>query len=144
MERNTIIPASYGIFTQEGKILLVKRVNSGYFDGYYSLPAGHVEAHETPIMALQREMEEELGIVIEEDDVTLATTSYRVIFDKQDRVDFFFFISKFEGEMVNNELEKNEELLWVSLEELPENTIPYVVDVLRAIEGRESFVTVIE
>lgn len=144
MERNAIIPASYGIFTQEGKILLVKRANSGYFDGYYSLPAGHVEVHETPIMALLREMEEELGVVMEEDDVTLATTSYRVIFDKQDRVDFFFFISKFEGEITNLEPEKNEELLWVSLEELPENTIPYVADILRAIESSERFVQVIE
>lgn len=143
MERNAIIPASYGIFTQDDKILLVKRANSGYFDGYFSLPAGHVEAHETPVAALTREMEEELGVVVEEDDALLVTTSYRVLFDKQDRIDFFFVIQKFEGEITNREPEKSEEFLWVSLDELPENTIPYIADMLRAVESGEAFVQVI-
>lgn len=144
MERNAIIPASYGIFTQDGKVLLVKRANSGYFDGFYSLPAGHVEAHETPNMALRREMEEELGVLIEEEDAELVTTSYRVLFDAQDRIDFFFLIQKFEGDITNLEPEKSEELIWVSLEELPENTIPYIADMLRAVEDREVFVQSIE
>lgn len=140
MERNSIIPASYGIFTHDDKILLVKRANSGYFDGYYSLPAGHVEEHEQPLAALQREMEEELGVVVRSDNVSLLTTSYRVLPDQKDRIDFFFLIQAFEGEITNREPHKNEELLWASLDELPENIIPYISEVLQSVVRGESFI----
>jgi len=140
MERNSIIPASYGIFAQVDKILLVKRANSGYFDGYYSLPAGHVEEHEQPLAALQREMEEELGVRVSSEFVSLVTTSYRVQLDQKDRIDFFFLIQGFDGEITNREPHKNEELLWVSLDALPENVIPYIREVLQAITNGESFI----
>ena len=42
-ERNKIIPASYAVLIKDNKVLLVRRFNTGYEDGKYSLPAGHVE-----------------------------------------------------------------------------------------------------
>lgn len=140
MERNSIIPASYGIFIQNDQILFVKRANSGYFDGYYSLPAGHVEEHEKPIEALVREMNEELGVVVRVDDVSLAVTSYRVQPDQKDRIDFFFLISAFEGEITNREPHKIADLQWASLSEIPEQTIPYIRDILQSIVRGESFI----
>ena len=60
-DRNKAVPASY-LFLQKGDgILLMRRQNSGYYDGWYTVPAGHVEAGELPVDALLREAKEEIG-----------------------------------------------------------------------------------
>lgn len=47
-ERNKAVPSSYLILKRDGKILLGRRINTHYYDGWYSVPAGHVEADELP------------------------------------------------------------------------------------------------
>lgn len=49
--------ASGVIFTQNGKMLIVKRS----FDGAWLVPGGIVEKDESPLMAAKREVKEELG-----------------------------------------------------------------------------------
>ena len=39
----TAIPAVYLLLVQDGKILLIRRCNTGYQYGNYSVPAGHME-----------------------------------------------------------------------------------------------------
>ena len=53
------------VFIQEdGKILLTRRSNHP-FSGYWSLPAGFVNAHEDPQEAAFRECLEETGLIVE-------------------------------------------------------------------------------
>jgi 8-oxo-dGTP diphosphatase len=54
--------AVYGILTENGRILLMRRAGSGYHDGELSLPAGHLDAGEDVRSALVRELREELRI----------------------------------------------------------------------------------
>ena len=52
------------------EILLQKRKNTGYMDGYWDFSAsGHVEDNEPMKMAMLREASEELGINIKNDDL---------------------------------------------------------------------------
>lgn len=44
------------------EVLLLRRANTGFADGWYSLPGGHVEAGETPLAAARRECAEETGV----------------------------------------------------------------------------------
>ncbi len=67
----TIIPAVYLILEKDNKILLLRRYNTGYNDGLYSLPSGHVEDGEFPIDALIREAQEEIGIIIAKEHLLL-------------------------------------------------------------------------
>jgi len=60
--RNKAIPASYLFLEKDGKILVARRCNTGYQDGKYQIPAGHVEMGELPTEALIRETKEEIGI----------------------------------------------------------------------------------
>ena len=61
--------------TDKGEeILLQKRKNTGYMDGYYDLSAsGHVEKDESMTSALIREAKEEIGIDIMSEDIEFVT-----------------------------------------------------------------------
>lgn len=47
-ERYKFISAVYLLLIKENQILLLKRANTGYEDGNYSLVAGHIDGNETP------------------------------------------------------------------------------------------------
>ncbi len=112
------------LFFRENQILLLRRFNTSFEDGNYSIPAGHLDGGETVRMAAVREALEETGVRIDLDNVEFATVVHRKSDDE--RVDFFVRIKHWEGEPFNAEPEKCDELRWYALEALPENTIPYV------------------
>lgn len=123
---STNVLASYLVLIQGEKVLLVKRRNSGYCDGQWSLPAGHVEAGENFTQALVREMKEELGIELLIADLQLAHINHRKAEDQSERVDAFFVAKRWIGEIKNQEPEKCSALEWFPWEVLPGNTITYV------------------
>ena len=113
-----------------GRILLLRRYQTGYMDGYYSLPAGHLDGEETVRMAGVREAHEEIGVRINPADMVFAGVFHR--HEGDERVDFFFQVMSWSGEPFNAEPEKCDELRWTDLDALPENTVPYI---RRAIEN---------
>lgn len=119
-----MIASSYLILTRDRKILLLRRFNTGYEDGKYSLPAGHVEEAETLTGAGAREFYEEIGMRIKPQHSTLVHVMHR----KEDdiRMDFFFTADIGDQTPVNKEPEKCDDLRWFALNTLPTNTIPYI------------------
>lgn len=116
-------------FFCENQILLLRRYNTGYEDGNYSVPAGHLDGGETVRMAAIREALEEIGVSIDPYDIAFATVMHRKSDDE--RVDFFVHIKSWTGDPFNAEPEKCDELRWCDLEALPENTVPYVRRAIR-------------
>ena len=106
------------------KILLLRRYNTGYEDGNYSVVAGHLNGGEKVIAAAIREAKEEVGIIIQEEAVEIVQVMHRLSDDE--RIDFFVTVSSWEGEVTNNEPDKCDHLAWFPLDKLPDNTIPYV------------------
>ena len=53
------------VITQDGKVLLTQRPEGGKHPGFWAFPGGKINPDESPEAALQRELEEELGIHIE-------------------------------------------------------------------------------
>jgi 8-oxo-dGTP diphosphatase len=111
-------------FIRENKVLLARRLNTGYRDGEYSVPAGHLDGEETVVAAAAREAEEEVGVRIEAGDISFSSVMHRI--EGDERVDFFVCIQKWQGEIVNAEPDKCDDLRWVNFDVLPENTIPYI------------------
>jgi mutator protein MutT len=111
-------------FLREGQILLARRFNTGYADGQYSVPAGHLEGGETVMAAAAREAEEEVGIKLERDHMTFSTVMHRM--EEEERVDFFVYVHQWQGEPFNAEPHKCDDLRWVDVDQLPENIVPYV------------------
>jgi len=54
------------ILCSDGSFLLGRRPPGGFYPGYWEFPGGKVEANETPREALVRELQEELGIEVEQ------------------------------------------------------------------------------
>ena len=112
------------LFFRENQILLLRRFNTGYADGQYSVPAGHLDGGETVLAAARREAEEETGLRLDLDQMVFSSVMHRM--EDEERVDFFIHVLQWQGEPVNTEPAKCDELRWVNVEELPENVVPYV------------------
>lgn len=126
-KRHSIICASYLLLIKDNKILLLRRFNTGYQDGNYSVPAGHVDEGESVADALVREAKEEVGIEVKKQDTTLCHVMHRKGTDQNDeRLDFFFTCQKYDGEVKNLEPQKCDDLRWFDLGKLPDNIIPYI------------------
>lgn len=134
----TNILASYLVWLRDGQVLLAKRQNTGYWDDYYGVPAGHVEAGETFTQALIREVEEEIGLRLRPEQVWVAHILHRKGENGSERVEAFF-VTDISGDFINNEPEKCSELRWFPLEELPPDTIPYVRKALGCIRRGVSY-----
>lgn len=135
----TNILASYIVLRRDDTVLLARRTNTGYWDGHYSLPAGHVETGESFTRALVREVGEEIGIRVSAEDAKVAHILHRKAEDSSERVEAFYLAERWEGELKNLEPEKCDDLSWFKTSELPENTIPYIRTVLENIEQGISY-----
>jgi len=133
-----MVPASYLVLIKDGKVLLLKRQNTTHWDGYFSVPAGHVMENEGYTKAVIREAKEEVNLDLNPED--LKAIHFMNRFEKsnsvdiRERADVFFTASNWKGEITNNEPEKCAELLWADLNNLPENTIPYIKNCLNKIK----------
>ena len=119
-----MIASGYLILIGDQKILLGRRINTGYEDGKYGLPAGHIEEHETLTQGTAREIKEEIGITVSPKDLVLSHVMHRNANDE--RMEFFFIARRWQGEIKNAEPEKCDDLKWFPLTALPKNIIPYI------------------
>jgi len=138
-KHHQIIPAVYLLIQRDEKILLLRRFNTGYYDGFYSLVAGHLAGDEPMTAATVREAKEEVGIEIEPTKLNLIHVMHTrselpggALVDE--RVDFYFSVTDFIGNPSNMEQDKCDELQWASLTSLPENIVPRVKKALTAIQ----------
>jgi len=111
-------------FFRENQILLLRRFNTGFRDGEYSVPAGHLDGGETVMAAAVREAEEEIGVKIDANNMRFSSVMHRI--EDDERVDFFVQVYKWQGEPFNAEPDKCDDLRWADVSHLPNNTIPYV------------------
>lgn len=124
-DRHIFYCAVHLFLLKDNQILLLKRRNTGYRDGYYSVPAGHVDQGESTTDAMIREAKDETGVTIKSSDLRFIHVMQP---NKTDagRIHLFFTASEWQGEIKNTELYKCEELKWFPIDKLPQNTIPYI------------------
>lgn len=115
----------------------MRRKDTGWKDGLYGVPAGHLEPNETTLEALVREIKEESNINIQKEDAKLVHTMYRN--SNHIYIDLFFEIDKWSGEAIINEKDKSDDLGWFDTNTLPENTLEHVKKALENYKNGISF-----
>jgi 8-oxo-dGTP pyrophosphatase MutT (NUDIX family) len=131
-ERFKIFIAAYLILSKEGEVLLLKRANTGYQDGNYSLIAGHLDGAETAKQCIMREAQEEAGITLKQADLEVVHVMHRNSPDRE-YIDIYLQADNWEGEPLNLEPDKCDELKWYPAESMPDNIIPEVKLALKNI-----------
>lgn len=133
-QHHQITPAVFMIFSNGQKVCMLRRFQTGWRDGEYTLPSGHVEGKESAVQAAIREAKEEVGVDIKPADLVFRHVVNRRGDEKDhERVDFFFEVKSYSGKLTNNEPQKADELAWFDATKLPTNTVPPVKQALSGI-----------
>ena len=142
MGKNFNVPSIYVILRDKDtdKLAFLLRTHTGYKDGTYTLPAGHVEHGESNRIAAAREALEEVGVRIALDGLHHVYTLQRNEAANEDiRIDIFFEASKWDGEVKNMEPHKHGDVAWFTVEEMPDTIMDYQAEVLRAIANGDTY-----
>jgi ADP-ribose pyrophosphatase YjhB (NUDIX family) len=123
-QRFKLIATVHLFLIKDDKVLLLRRYNTGYEDGKYSVVAGHLDGGEMVKAAAIREAREEVSVEIAPQDLRVVGVMHRRSDDE--RIDFFLVASTWSGEIINAEPDKCDRLTWAEIDTLPENMIPYV------------------
>ena len=137
-ERKLFRAAVYMLVKKEGKFLALRRFNTGYRDGEYTFPAGHVDDGESAIHAVVRELKEEVNLEAQEEDTKLV----HVMQHKEgnhEYFDFYFEITKWNSEPKICEEDKMDDLRFIDPLELSKLAIPGVKKALEEIEKQNTF-----
>ena len=122
--------AVYLVLLEGERVLLLRRANTGFEDGNYSLIAGHVEPGESAVAAMIREAREEAGITLTQDDLRFAHTQHRRSAAGRIYFDLYFIAQRWLGEPTNVEPSKCDDMGWFAQSDLPQNVTPFVRVVL--------------
>jgi 8-oxo-dGTP diphosphatase len=134
-DRFKLIPAVYLLFRRGDEVLLLRRANTGYQDGMYSLVSGHLDGDELATQAMVREAKEEAGVDVDASNMRFVHIVHRLSRGApgQERIDLFFEATTWSGDIVNAEPHKCDDLSWFPINDLPKNMLPLVKRVLTDI-----------
>ena len=105
------------------QVLLLRRINTPFCNGCYSLPGGKIELGETAREAVIREAKNSLSIDLKLNDLEFKHIMYR----KCNEPEFFscvFSVMSYDQQPINGELERHDKLEWFDLDALPDNMVP--------------------
>lgn len=128
--RFTLRSAVYLLLIKDNQILLLRRFNTGWQDGNYSVPAGHLDGGETVKQAMVREAKEEAGIDINSEDLQVVHVMHRRSVNEtvgsMEYIDFFLTAKRWKGTPNLTEPDRADDLAFFPLTALPKNILSYV------------------
>ena len=112
------------LINEKNEVLLTRRANTGFGDGYYALPGGHVEQNERILDAAKREVLEEVGINLQNGRIEA------VIHSDVDR-EYLHFVTlstheDWTGKPRNMEPDQCDDMDWYPWGQWPANTLPCI------------------
>lgn len=109
------------LLRRDHQVLLAKRANTGFKDGFFALPGGKHDGHETLTQGVVREAEEELGIICHAEDIVFRGLIHAHLHEPDMELIYVIFeIMQFEGDLINNEPHKCAEISFFPVDQLPE------------------------
>ena len=107
-----------GLIQVGGKILVQQRPKHTDWAGYWEFPGGKIESNESPVEALSRELDEELGIVVDQASFMFTVNEQR----SEKHLELGFWqIEAYSGRVFSKE---SQTLLWAGPQQLAELMMP--------------------
>jgi 8-oxo-dGTP diphosphatase len=138
MEKQRPYLAVYCIVRDADRILLMKRANTGYSDGFVTLPAGHVDEGESVRSAASRELLEETGLIVQPLDWQIYCTMHRKT-NEREVVDVFLEARHWIGTATNREPAKCSWMEFARASDTQGEFIPYVSTALKQLLSPEGW-----
>ncbi|MFF0493638.1 NUDIX domain-containing protein [Nocardia sp. NPDC004068] len=136
-QRHKVTGDVHLLLRRGNEVLFGQRQNTGFEDGAWHLPSGHLEAGESVIDALIREAEEEIGVTIAPADVQFSHIMHNS--SSGGRMAFFFTVRSWQGEPTNLEPDKCSALEWFAADALPDHMIGYCRQAMQHIAKSTPF-----
>lgn len=111
------------VWDAAGRLLLLRRANTGVMDGRYTLPGGHRDRGETVVDAALRECREEACIDVD-------AVRPVVVLPYAEGVNFVFEATAWRGVAAIGEKDKCDALVFAPAESLPAPIAPFVTTAL--------------
>lgn len=124
--------AVHVVFIRESKVLLARRVGTGFEDGKYGLVGGHLDGGETLKQAAARECEEEVGVDLTPDELEALGMEHYTS-PTGEGIDFYFRATSWRGEPYARA--ECDEVRWFSLDDLPPDIVPFMRDAVKRFES---------
>jgi len=125
-DRFTLSVSVFVIVRTSERVLLLRRANTGWKDGFFSLPAGGHDGAETLAAAAVRELQEETSLCAKEEDMKLVHLLHCKAGDAGGEwLGAFFEAERWSGNPWLAESAKHDNIGWHLISELPANIIPY-------------------
>jgi len=137
-ERYHLSIAVFVLLRKGDQVCLLRRSNTGWMDGFYSLPAGGLEQGETLAQAAVREAREEVGVIISPDQLALSHTLH-VQTEDRSWIGHFFSCTEWSETPFLAEPDKHSDLCWKNINALPSETIPYVKQAINHIACHKQY-----
>jgi 8-oxo-dGTP diphosphatase len=115
---------------EQGRVLLHRRANTGFMDGYYDFPSGHVDDGESFAESAVRELREETGLIAAQSDLSLRHVNQYYLDCAY--INMIFDINAWKGTPTIMEPEKCDDMQFFALDALPDKCSLGVRDVERA------------
>lgn len=133
MSEEKIKLSVYGILKDADRVLMQKRSNTTFANGWWSFPGGHIEPDESISSGLKREMQEECGVIINLENCSPCLTLARKPHLGKRYINLFYIITKWTGTPKISD-GKASELSFHSPFKLPSPTLNYIEEALQLIE----------
>lgn len=131
---NHVVPCVQTLLVRAGRILLIRRQNTGVGDDWWAAPGGCIEAGEDYAVAAIRETAEEVGVHINPADVELATVvQLDSSHDGGARAVYTYLTQTWTGEPVINEPELCSAIQWFPVSDLPADTMTSTLAAIRIL-----------
>lgn len=117
-----VVPTANILVINNDRILMTRRANTGYMDGWLCPPGGHIEKGEAPLAAALRETREELGVAVDQKDMEFLCVAPRNT-TPIEYVAYVFAIFDKNYDYTNAEPDKCSGLEWVDPNKLPKDVV---------------------
>lgn len=141
-ERQWVKLVVYILLERGGKMLVGKRKGT-FGDGYYCVPAGHIEKGETVFECARRELAEETGIKAGKFEFKCVKLMKNFKLDgvwADPYVAFCVEAKNWKGEPKNMEPYKNDEWEWHNTNKLPDPLFPPMKRLLECVNNSSAFI----